>query len=145
MSELTAFTAEELETLQHRIDDPDWDISQQADVYEMLPRLLELAKNSMMTVCAYCGQESPRDAAAILDHIMSCEKRPEKTFLNKAFEVEADLRDRLTAAEQERDGLREAVVRYEDILSEMMDNPDFKLSDYGHERVEAALSKGAQS
>jgi hypothetical protein len=49
----TAFTHEELETLQRRIDDPDWDISQQNDVYEMLPRLLEMAKNSMNTVCAY--------------------------------------------------------------------------------------------
>lgn len=36
------FSNEEIELLQRRIDDPDWDISQQNDVWEMLPRLLEL-------------------------------------------------------------------------------------------------------
>jgi hypothetical protein len=88
----TAFTREELEIMQRRVDDPDWDISQQNEVYEMLPRLLEMAKNSMNTVCAYCGHESPRDdASAIFDHIFSCDKRPEKTLLAKAFEVEDGL------------------------------------------------------
>lgn len=88
----TAFTEDELETLQQRIDDPDWDVSQQNDIYEMLPRLLEMAKNSMFTVCAYCGHQSPRnDAIVIFDHIMTCEKRPEKIILAKAFEVEDGL------------------------------------------------------
>ena len=119
MSELTAFTAEELETLQHRIDDPDWDISQQADVYEMLPRLLELAKNSMMTVCAYCGQESPREPAAILDHIMSCEKRPEKTFLEKAFEVESELHARLAALEKFRADILAAAALNVNVVAKM--------------------------
>ena len=119
MKALTAFTPEELDELQNRIDDPDWDISQQADVYEMLPRLLELAKNSMMTVCAYCGQESPREPAAILDHIMSCEKRPEKTFLEKAFEVESELHARLAAIEKFRADILAAAALNVNVVAKM--------------------------
>ena len=119
MKALTAFTPEELDELQNRIDDPDWDISQQADVYEMLPRLLELAKNSMMTVCAYCGQESPREPAAILDHIMSCEKRPEKTFLEKAFEVESELHARLAALEKFRADILAAAALNVNVVAKM--------------------------
>lgn len=39
MSELTQ---EQVEMIQRRIDDHDWDISQQNDVYELLPLFLEM-------------------------------------------------------------------------------------------------------
>jgi hypothetical protein len=44
------FTDEELEMLQWRIDDPDWDMSQRNDVWELLPRLLEVAKAAQRSV-----------------------------------------------------------------------------------------------
>ena len=40
---MNTFTQEELDMIQYRIDDPDWDISQQGDLWEMLPRLLQAA------------------------------------------------------------------------------------------------------
>lgn len=53
------FTDEELEMLQWRIDDPDWDISQRNDVWELLPRLLEVAKAAQQgvqaDVCLACA------------------------------------------------------------------------------------------
>jgi hypothetical protein len=58
------FTDEELEMLQRRIDDPDWDMSQRNDVWELLPRLLEVAKTAQYTlaggrarVCPECDSE----------------------------------------------------------------------------------------
>ncbi len=52
--------------------------------------LAEIEENSKYTVCAYCGHLSLKSdgAQAIVDHIMSCEERPEKKLLDKAFEVE---------------------------------------------------------
>lgn len=51
-----------------------------------------IQKYTTVTVCAYCGHESPKaDQQAILDHILTCEKRPEKNLLNKAFEIEDKL------------------------------------------------------
>lgn len=48
-------------------------------------------------VCAYCGHESPRDdKMAIVDHTINCEKRPEKKLLEKAFEIEDRLYQRIT-------------------------------------------------
>lgn len=41
--------------------------------------------------CMYCGGSVPDTDQAMLDHIFSCEKRPEKTLLAKAFEVEDGL------------------------------------------------------
>ena len=38
--------------------------------------------------CMYCGARVPDTDEAMLDHIFSCEKRPEKTLLKKAFEIE---------------------------------------------------------
>jgi hypothetical protein len=38
---MTIFTQEELEMLKERIDDPDWDISQRNDVYELLPKVVK--------------------------------------------------------------------------------------------------------
>lgn len=43
---MSDFTAEELEMLQRRIDDPDWDISQQNDVWELLPKLLKAVEEN---------------------------------------------------------------------------------------------------
>lgn len=43
-------------------------------------------------VCAYCGNKTARDdKMALFDHIMTCEKRPEKKLLEKAFEIEDKL------------------------------------------------------
>jgi hypothetical protein len=48
------------------------------------------------TVCAYCGHKSPtQDKTAVLDHILTCDKRPEKKLLEKAFEVEDRLYQRI--------------------------------------------------
>lgn len=89
-------TAEDLEMLQERIDDPDWDISQQNDVWELLPRLLEAVKLNDVIMCAYCGHESPKnDKMAVVEHTMSCEKRPEKKLLEKALEIEDRLYGRI--------------------------------------------------
>lgn len=41
------------------------------------------------SVCAYCGNETDqKDGMAILNHILTCEKRPEKKILKEAFRVE---------------------------------------------------------
>ena len=55
-----------------------------------MKELVEIEEYSKYTVCAYCGHKNLKSegAKAILDHIMSCEKRPEKILLDKAFEVE---------------------------------------------------------
>lgn len=52
--------------------------------------LQKYQKNASVTVCAYCGHETLKSdgAQAVIDHIMSCEKRPERILLDKAFEVE---------------------------------------------------------
>lgn len=52
--------------------------------------LAEIEETNKYTVCSYCGHPTLKSegASAILDHIMSCEKRPERTLLDKAFEVE---------------------------------------------------------
>jgi hypothetical protein len=94
---MSEFTTDELETLQRRIDDPDWDISQCNDVWEMLPRLLEAVKLNDKTMCAYCGfvHEDKNNFAAIFDHVMNCEKRPERKLLDRAFEVEDRLYERI--------------------------------------------------
>lgn len=39
---MKTLTQEQVEMIQRRIDDPDWDISQQNDVYEVLPLFLEM-------------------------------------------------------------------------------------------------------
>lgn len=56
-----------------------------------------LAREELSTiVCAYCGHKTARDdKMALFDHIMTCEKRPEKTLLAKAFEVEDKLYARI--------------------------------------------------
>lgn len=41
--------------------------------------------------CMYCGEHVPDTDEAMLEHIFSCEKRPEKTLLKKAFEIEDGL------------------------------------------------------
>jgi len=41
--------------------------------------------------CMYCGGSVPDTNEAMLEHIFSCEKRPEKTLLAKAFETENGL------------------------------------------------------
>jgi hypothetical protein len=52
--------------------------------------LAEIEETNKYTVCGYCGHPTLKSdgAGAILDHIMNCEKRPERTLLDKAFEVE---------------------------------------------------------
>lgn len=94
---MSEFTTEELEMLQRRIDDPDWDISQRGEVWELLPMLLEAAALSNKSMCSYCGfvHEDRADFSAILDHIMSCEKRPERKLLDRAFEIEDGLYQRI--------------------------------------------------
>lgn len=44
------FTDEELEMLQYLIDDPDWDMTQRAYIWERLPRLLDAAKKTKQGV-----------------------------------------------------------------------------------------------
>jgi hypothetical protein len=62
----------------------------------MLDRLIQAEKANNITVCAYCGHESPKgNMMEIVEHTMACEKRPEKTLLEKAFEVEDRLYLRL--------------------------------------------------
>ena len=52
----------------------------------------EKLKNKV--VCAYCGKEmSGVDKMEVVNHIATCEKRPEPNLLAKAFEIE----DRLYA------------------------------------------------
>lgn len=41
--------------------------------------------------CMYCGGVVGNTNEAMLEHIFSCEKRPEKNLLKKAFEVEDGL------------------------------------------------------
>lgn len=41
-----ALTAEEVELLQYLIDDPDWDVSQRGEVWELLPKLLSAAQRA---------------------------------------------------------------------------------------------------
>jgi hypothetical protein len=45
------------------------------------------------TMCAYCGHvhEDKNNLIEIFDHVMTCEKRPEKKLLEKAFEIEDNL------------------------------------------------------
>lgn len=49
------------------------------------------------TMCAYCGfvHEDKNNMVEIIDHIMKCEKRPERKLLDKAFEVEDRLYQRI--------------------------------------------------
>lgn len=52
----------------------------------------DLEKALTITRCAYCGHESPKDDnQAIADHIFTCDKRPEKKLMEKAFEIEDKL------------------------------------------------------
>lgn len=97
MTDISKITDEELEMLQRRIDDPDWDISQQNDVWELLPSLLKAVALNNKTMCAYCGfvHEDKTNMAEIVDHIMKCEKRPERKLLDKAFEIEDRLYQRI--------------------------------------------------
>ena len=97
MTDIPKITNEELEMLQRRIDDPDWDVSQKNDVWELLPNLLAAVALNNKTMCAYCGyvHEDKTNMAEIVDHIMKCEKRPERKLLDKAFEVEDRLYQRI--------------------------------------------------
>lgn len=56
---------------------------------EELKDLQEYKKHADVTACAYCGHETPKSAGmvAVLEHIATCEKRPEKAIFKRAFEV----------------------------------------------------------
>lgn len=43
--ERSLVTQEEIDMLLFRVDDPDWDVSQRGDVWELLPRLIGLAQS----------------------------------------------------------------------------------------------------
>ena len=44
------------------------------------------------THCTYCGHKTERlKSGEIFEHIFSCEKRPEKTIIAQALEIEAGL------------------------------------------------------
>jgi len=48
------------------------------------------------TVCAYCQQVfKSEDHDAILEHIKTCDKRPERTILKRAFDIEKLHRERI--------------------------------------------------
>lgn len=58
--------------------------------------LAEYKKNLDVIMCAYCGHESSKsDKMAVIEHTMNCEKRPEVKLLEKAFEIEDRLYQRI--------------------------------------------------
>lgn len=58
--------------------------------------LAEYKKNLDVIMCAYCGHEcSKSDKMAVIKHTMSCEARPEVKLLEKAFEIEDRLYQRI--------------------------------------------------
>ncbi len=60
--------------------------------YCSMCQLEEYKKFADVTACAYCGHESPKnDRMAIIDHVLTCDQRPEKKLLKKAFEIEDSL------------------------------------------------------
>lgn len=66
------------------------------DAAEDLAKLAEYEKLSNVIMCAYCGHESPKgDKMAIINHTMQCENRPEVKLLEKAFEIEDRLYQRI--------------------------------------------------
>lgn len=65
-------TDDEREMLEYYINDPDWDVSQRGDVWELLPRLIALG-DSAIAARAECerlrvGVDSAQDAADALFH-----------------------------------------------------------------------------
>jgi len=56
---------------------------------EELKELQEYKKHAGMRTCVYCGDEIQKSDGmfAVLEHIATCEKRPEKAILKRAFDV----------------------------------------------------------
>ncbi len=66
------------------------------ELAQMQADLEEYKKLSSVVMCAYCGHESPKsDKMAVIEHTMNCEKRPEVKLLEKAFEIEDRLYQRI--------------------------------------------------
>ena len=58
--------------------------------------LAEYNRKLSVIMCAYCGHESPKsEQMAVIEHTMTCEKRPEKRLLEKAFEIEDRLYEKI--------------------------------------------------
>lgn len=61
------------------------------DEYKKIKKeLADYKKHADLIACSYCGHEikkSETSAAEMLDHIVTCKKRPEKAILKRAFEV----------------------------------------------------------
>ena len=87
----STLTQDELGMLIERIDDPDWDISQQNDVWEILPRLVSLAQEN----AAY--RELYRLARVILEkvHTLRVEYDPATSTSAKRKDLKESLKEAL--------------------------------------------------
>lgn len=67
------------------------DVLKQAvtEIKDLQTELADYKKHADVVACTYCGHEIPKSAGMIpvLEHIATCEKRPEKAIFKRAFEV----------------------------------------------------------
>jgi len=54
--QLTVLTDEEWELVRMRVLDPDWDISQRNDVYELLKKMLEQHRSAQRVLASHEGR-----------------------------------------------------------------------------------------
>lgn len=93
LNKLVHMKDEERTALQNAVIAYDHRPQEAAEELEFLTAELERLKAKDLAVrrCMYCGGSVPDTNEAMLEHIFSCEKRPEKTLLAKAFESETKL------------------------------------------------------
>jgi hypothetical protein len=87
---------DEINALKNTLEDVLTHDAFAAELARLKADLDKYKKLSGVIACAYCGHESPKgDKMAIVEHAMTCDKRPEKKLLEKAFEVEDRLYQRI--------------------------------------------------
>ncbi len=81
---MTMLTADDLNAIEAGIDDMSYS---GATVQRLVDEIRQYKAKADISICAWCGQECPKESGAIAEHVLACEKRPEKKLAEEIIKL----------------------------------------------------------